>query len=66
MFDWWRRLSRAEVIAEPFPERFRELVRRRVPCAELLTEAEKTKLQQKMKELELQLEALGVKDQKKF
>ncbi len=45
MFDWWRRLSRAEVIAEPFPDRFRELVRRRVPCAELLTEAELSKLE---------------------
>lgn len=45
MFDWWRRLSRAEVIAEPFPERFRELLRRRVPCAGLLTNAELTKLE---------------------
>ncbi len=45
MFDWWRRLSRAEVIAEPFPDRFRELVRQRVPCAELLTEAELVKLE---------------------
>ena len=45
MFDWWRRLSRAEVIAEPFPERFSELIRRRVPCAELLTDAELRKLE---------------------
>lgn len=45
MFDWWRRLSRAQVIAEPFPDRFRALVRRRVPCAELLTEAELVKLE---------------------
>jgi len=45
MFDWWRRLSRAQVIAEPFPERFRELLRRRVPCAGLLSEAELTKLE---------------------
>jgi Mlc titration factor MtfA (ptsG expression regulator) len=45
MFDWWRRLSRADVIAEPFPERFAELIRRRVPCAELLTDAELHKLE---------------------
>jgi Mlc titration factor MtfA (ptsG expression regulator) len=45
MFDWWRRLSRAEVIAEAFPERFRKLMVRRVPCAALLTEAERTKLE---------------------
>ena len=45
MFDWWRRLSRAEVIAEPFPERFSELIRRRVPCAALLREAELRKLE---------------------
>ncbi len=45
MFDWWRRLSRAGVIAEPFPDRFRELVRRRVPCAELLTEDELSKFE---------------------
>jgi MtfA peptidase len=45
MFDWWRRLSRAQVIAEPFPERFRTLLRRRVPCAELLDEAELNKLE---------------------
>lgn len=45
MFDWWRRLSRAQVIAEPFPERFRELLRRRVPCAGLLSAAELTKLE---------------------
>jgi MtfA peptidase len=45
MFDWWRRLSRADVIAEPFPDRFRELLLRRVPCAELLTEPELSKLE---------------------
>jgi Mlc titration factor MtfA (ptsG expression regulator) len=45
MFDWWRRLSRAEVIAEPFPERFRELVLRHVPCAKLLGREELEKLE---------------------
>lgn len=45
MFDWWRRLSRAEVIAEAFPDRFSELLRSRVPCAGLLSQAELTKLE---------------------
>jgi MtfA peptidase len=45
MFDWWRRLSRAEVIAESFPEEFRQLVLRRVPCASLLDAAELAKLE---------------------
>ena len=45
MFDWWRRLSRAEVIAEPFPEQFHELVLRRVPCAKLLNSEELEKLE---------------------
>jgi MtfA peptidase len=45
MFDWWRRLSRAELIAQPFPAHFSELVRQRVPCAGLLDEAELTKLE---------------------
>jgi MtfA peptidase len=45
MFDWWRRLSRAEVIAEPFPAGFREHVLRRVPCAELLRDDELGKLE---------------------
>jgi Mlc titration factor MtfA (ptsG expression regulator) len=45
MFDWWRRLNRAEVIAEPFPERFHELILRRVPCAKLLNGEELTKLE---------------------
>jgi Mlc titration factor MtfA (ptsG expression regulator) len=33
------------VLAEPFPERFRALLLRRVPCAELLDQAELTKLE---------------------
>lgn len=45
MFDWWRRLSRAEVIAEPFPAQYRDLILRRVPCAQLLTEEELSKLE---------------------
>jgi Mlc titration factor MtfA (ptsG expression regulator) len=45
MFDWWRRLSRAEVIAEAFPPEFRDLVLRRVPCAKLLTAEELAKLE---------------------
>jgi MtfA peptidase len=45
MFDWWRRLSRAQVIAEPFPAEYRALLRRAVPCAELLTDEELTKLE---------------------
>lgn len=45
MFDWWRRLSRAEVIAESFPKQYRQLLRRRVPCAGLLSDAELTKLE---------------------
>jgi Mlc titration factor MtfA (ptsG expression regulator) len=45
MFDWWRRLSRAEVIAAAFPAEFREHVLRHVPCAELLTEVELGKLE---------------------
>lgn len=45
MFDWWRRLSRAEVIAQSFPDEFRKLVLRRVPCAPLLDEAELAKLE---------------------
>jgi len=38
VFDWWRHLARAELIAAEFPERFREHVRRRVSCAGLLDE----------------------------
>ncbi|HEY3493957.1 MAG TPA: M90 family metallopeptidase [Polyangiaceae bacterium] len=45
MFDWWRRLSRAEVIAEEFPEAFRALILRRVPCAKLLKPEELAKLE---------------------
>ncbi len=45
MFDWWRRLTRADVIAAEFPEEFRAHVRRRVPCAALLDEAELAKLE---------------------
>jgi Mlc titration factor MtfA (ptsG expression regulator) len=45
MFDWWRRLSRADVIAEPFPPSFHELLLRRVPCAKLLSAAELEKLE---------------------
>ena len=45
MFDWWRRLSRADVIAEPFPPSFRELLLRRVPCAKLLSAVELEKLE---------------------
>jgi MtfA peptidase len=45
MFDWWRRLSRAEVIAESFPGHFRQLLRAGVPCAGLLSDAELTKLE---------------------
>jgi len=45
MFDWWRRLSRAEVIAEPFPEQFHDLILRRVPCAKLLNREELEKLE---------------------
>lgn len=45
MFDWWRRLSRADVIAQEFPPRFRQLLLARVPCAKLLREEELTKLE---------------------
>jgi Mlc titration factor MtfA (ptsG expression regulator) len=45
MFDWWRRLNRAEVIAEPFPPEFRDLILRRVPCAKLLHPDELSKLE---------------------
>jgi len=43
--ELWRRLSRAEVIAQTFPAEYRALVFRRVPCASLLTEAELEKLE---------------------
>lgn len=45
MFDWWRRLSRAEAIAGSFPAQFRDLILRRVPCASLFTEEELSKLE---------------------
>jgi Mlc titration factor MtfA (ptsG expression regulator) len=45
MFDWWRRLSRKEVIAEPFPQRFHELIVRRLPCAKVLSDEELEKLE---------------------
>lgn len=45
MFDWWRRLSRAEVIAQEFPRAFHELVLQRVPCAKLLDTTELYKLE---------------------
>jgi hypothetical protein len=44
MFDWWRRLSRKDVIAEPFPPHFHELILRHVPCARLLSREEVEKL----------------------
>jgi Mlc titration factor MtfA (ptsG expression regulator) len=45
MFDWWRRLTRAQVIAEPFPASFHDLIVRSVPCAELLDREELEKLE---------------------
>ncbi len=45
MFDWWRRLSRAQVLAEPFPEEFRALIAARVPLAQYLTGEEQSKLE---------------------
>jgi hypothetical protein len=45
MFDWWRRLSRAAVIAEAFPEPFHDLIVRSVPCAKLLNDEELAKLE---------------------
>jgi Mlc titration factor MtfA (ptsG expression regulator) len=45
VFDWWRRLSRADVVAASFPDGFRRHILARVPCAELLSEAELVKLE---------------------
>ena len=45
MFDWWRRLSRAQVLAQPFPDAFRALILRRVPLAGYLTDDERSKLE---------------------
>jgi Mlc titration factor MtfA (ptsG expression regulator) len=45
MFDWWRRLSRADALTQPFPAEFRALIKRRVPLAERLSDAELGKLE---------------------
>jgi len=45
MFDWWRRLDRAQVLAEPFPEAYRALIRARVPLSAYLTDEERSKLE---------------------
>ena len=45
MFDWWRRLSRAEALAQPFPPELRAVLERTVPCVGLLTEAERERLE---------------------
>ena len=45
MFDWWRRLTRAQVLAERFPDEYRELLLERVPLVPFLTEAERGKLE---------------------
>jgi MtfA peptidase len=45
MFDWWRRLSRAEVLAAPFPGEYHELLIRRVPLVRFFGEAEQSKLE---------------------
>lgn len=45
MFDWWRRLSRAEVLAQPFPKELRAHISRRLTCADLLTDPELEKLE---------------------
>jgi Mlc titration factor MtfA (ptsG expression regulator) len=45
MFDWWRRLTRAQVLAEPFPEAFRELIAGGVPLVRSLDAAELDKLE---------------------
>ncbi len=45
MFDWWRRLSRAQVLAEPFPDAFRALIAARVPLIQQLTPEEQSKLE---------------------
>jgi MtfA peptidase len=45
MFDWWRRLSRAQVLAEPFPEAYREHLLQRVPLARYLAEPVRLKLE---------------------
>jgi len=45
MFDWWRRLSRAQVLAAPFPDAFRAWIAERVPLASQFTPAEHSKLE---------------------
>jgi hypothetical protein len=45
MFDWWRRLNRADVIAEAFPEEYRVLLRERVPLVRYLGDSERDKLE---------------------
>jgi Mlc titration factor MtfA (ptsG expression regulator) len=45
MFNWWRRLSRAQVLAETFPEEFRQLLLRRVPLARQLPDEDRNKLE---------------------
>jgi Mlc titration factor MtfA (ptsG expression regulator) len=45
MFHWWRRLTRAQVLSEAFPDEFRELVLLRVPLARYLEGADRAKLE---------------------
>ncbi|HVJ17084.1 MAG TPA: M90 family metallopeptidase [Polyangiaceae bacterium] len=45
MFDWWRRLSRADVLAAPFPEEYERLLVERVPLVRWLGPAERDKLE---------------------
>ncbi len=45
MFDWWRRLGRADVLAAPFPDEYRELLLERVPLVRWLDEAQRSKLE---------------------
>jgi Mlc titration factor MtfA (ptsG expression regulator) len=45
MFDWWRRLNRAQVLAEAFPEAYRALLLAKVPLARYLTDEEQSKLE---------------------
>jgi Mlc titration factor MtfA (ptsG expression regulator) len=45
MFDWWRRLSRAEAIEQEFPAEYRRLLEEQVPLVKLLTAPELAKLE---------------------
>jgi hypothetical protein len=45
MFDWWRRMTRAQVLAEPFPETFRALLLASVPLAGSLDGGDRAKLE---------------------